>query len=187
MTTSPTPEARRAIIAQLASLASKKHYNLGKTALQKHCYFLQTLFFTDCGYDFRLYTYGPFDSQLLADLDEAEMYDAVNILFDSSIGGYRIRPGAMAKSLVKTHSQFISGISDKLENVLDEFGPYNAKELELRATIVYAEREAEAEGRELEIDALVSAVKAIKPHFSHETIRSAIEELAQKEHIEVAA
>ena len=41
----------------------------GRTVLQKLVYLLHVLYGVNPGYDFELYTYGPFSSQLLSDLD----------------------------------------------------------------------------------------------------------------------
>ena len=72
-----TPWHRYALVAELTSRLEGKSPWFGKTALQKLVYILQEAFDVDCGYDFQLYTHGPFTSQLLADLDLAESFGAV--------------------------------------------------------------------------------------------------------------
>ena len=49
---------------------------LGRTAIVKLPYLFQELYGVSLGYDFRLYTYGPFDSDVLHDLGSAESLGA---------------------------------------------------------------------------------------------------------------
>jgi uncharacterized protein YwgA len=69
------PYDRYALIAELAHRSD----SLGRTSLQKKIYLLQTLFYVNLGYDFTLYTYGPFTSEILSDLDVAEAMGAVRV------------------------------------------------------------------------------------------------------------
>jgi hypothetical protein len=58
---------RIGLIAYLA-----KRSPIGRTALMKYCYFLQALRGVPLGYNFSLYSYGPFDAAVLSDLGDAE-------------------------------------------------------------------------------------------------------------------
>jgi hypothetical protein len=176
---------RHGIIAELARRTNQRGFNLGKTALQKHVYFLQTLHDVNSGYDFRLYTYGPFSAQILSDLDTVEFIDGVTIGYDSSVSGYRIRPGNNVDNVTESASDFLEHASDAIDEVLDDFGSLSAKDLELRATIVYAEREARDEGRTLELKELAETVHSIKPHFPMAVVLAAVKELQGKQHIEL--
>lgn len=73
-----TPYYRFALIAKLAQMCIAGNRMLGRTALQKYVYLLQELFGVDCGYDFQLYTYGPFCSELLSDLESATTASVVS-------------------------------------------------------------------------------------------------------------
>lgn len=174
------PWEKYGLIVELADRLEKKGYNLGKTALQKHVYFLQTLFGVDAGYEFTLYTYGPFSSELLSDLDVVDQMGGVNAEYDKSVSGYRIHPGANASDIRKFASSFIESTSKSLDKVVTEFGALNARDLELRATIVYAEREASHTSKRVEQDDLVKTVRELKPHFSEGTVRLAVQQLSSK-------
>lgn len=176
---------RHALIAELAKRTAKRGYNLGKTALQKHLYFLNTLYGLDTGYSFRLYNYGPFSSEVLSDLDTVEFIDGVKISYDSAVGGYRIRPGKNADNVTEDAKSFLNKADKSIDQVLSDFGNLNAKELELRATIVYADREAKDENRELDKEDLADIVHEIKPHFSVPRILGVIEELTERGHLEM--
>jgi len=172
-----------ALIIDLAERMEKSGHSFGKTALQKFVYFLQELHRVDCGYDFTLYTYGPFSAQLLADLDTAKSLDGVNVRYDQGSGGYDIKPGPNAAIKNKAH-RFLTTNADSLQSVVDEFGGMWAKDLELNATIIYADRDASAAGESLDDSELVSVVKDLKPHFSEIQILSAIENLRSKGHLD---
>lgn len=96
-------------LAVIASLAQKCD-NLGRTALMKYCYFLQVLRGVPLGYRFSLYSYGPFDSDVLADLDTAESVDGVksSVVYFQGGYGYKIEPGARAERLTELGGEFLA-------------------------------------------------------------------------------
>jgi len=179
------PWQRYGLIAELARAQKQRGFSLGKTALQKEVYFLQTLYGVDCGYEFTLYTYGPFSSLLLADLDSVSVLGGVDVQYDSGLGGYRIIPGPENAKVIKSANGFLSEIRDPIESVIAEFGPLYARDLELLATIVFAEREARESGKPLSASVLTDVVRGVKPHFTDAQIREAIEKLVDKGHIAV--
>jgi hypothetical protein len=75
---------RIAVITRLA----ERSPGLGRTALMKYCYFVQTLRRVPLGYSFSLYSYGPFDSDVLADLDVTESMGGVKTEVVYHTGGY---------------------------------------------------------------------------------------------------
>lgn len=186
MTKDKEQEIKLAIIAELAHRAEERGQSLGKVALQKHVYLLQTLYKVDCGYDFSLYTYGPFSSRLLNDLDTVEFLDGVQVHYLGGMSGYRIEPGENNEVIRKSASGFIKDHSEEIDKMLTEFGNFSAKDLELYATIVYAEREAREEEVTIAEHKLVEIVHGIKPHFSEATIKTAVRRLETQGHIETA-
>ena len=61
----------------------------------KLAYFLQTVKNVPLGYSFRLYTYGPYDSDVLTHLSQAEAMHAVKskVVPNPSGYGYEFEPG----------------------------------------------------------------------------------------------
>jgi uncharacterized protein YwgA len=177
------PWPRYGLIADLTCRNYERANYFGKTALQKQVYLLQTLFGVDCGYDFGLHTYGPFSAQLLADLDALSFMGGVTVENDPSIGGYRILPGERCDYVRKEARDFLEASEESIVNVVEEFGPRYAKDLELLATTVYAEREALLNGTPPLEDELADVVSHLKPHFSKEFIREAIRDLRDRSHI----
>lgn len=176
------PYDRYALIAELAQRSS----SLGRTALQKKIYLLQALFDMKLGYDFSLYTYGPFTSEILSDLDAAEAIGAVRVNnVASGYGGYEIKPGEESSRVASKAKSFLDENRIKLDQLFNEFGDYNAKDLELRATIVFVDKDLKILGHPP--DEVLDTVREIKPGFSIEQIKKAATELAQKDYIRSAA
>src|SRR5258708_9537102 len=127
MTIAPSIQ-RYAVIAQLARLYENKGgFNLGKTALQKLIYFLQEVRGVDLGYAYTLYTYGPFSTELVADLDTAAAMNFVRPIYDSGLGGYEIKPGDAADALQKEAKPWLKSIGPELDAVFDAFRNQTAK------------------------------------------------------------
>src|ERR1700733_8978318 len=91
-------KARLGLIPALAERSTTGY--IGRTALMKYMYFLQTLRRIPLDYHFSMYSYGPFDSDVLADLSSAEALDIVkmNAVEFSGGYGYQIYPGSQAEA-----------------------------------------------------------------------------------------
>jgi uncharacterized protein len=160
-------------------LAEATKGNLGRTTLMKLCYFLQELRDVPLGYRFTLYSYGPFDSDVLADLQTAETMGVLSADIEYYSGGYRyhIQPdenGVKTKHLAKA---FLEKHREDIEWVTKKFGKSNASDLELLSTIVYINSEQRISERKV----LAEHVKLVKPHFSESHINRQIEWLDANE------
>ena len=180
MTTAPW-QHRYAVIAELAKLyQDKSSWVLGKTALQKLTFFLQEVRGIELGYEYSLYSFGPFSSTLAADLDMADMMDVVDVRYDSSINGYEIFPGETDVSSGKTAKQWLKSVRKDVQAVFERFGTFGTRQLELRATIAYVAKDAVLRGRTLTDDRLTRIVHDLKPHFNYEMIGDALRQLRQE-------
>jgi uncharacterized protein len=163
------PWEKYALIAELSSRFAEIGVTLGKTALQKMVFLLQRVYKVDCDYSYNLYTYGPFCADVARDLDVVEGLGGVDVSFDS--WGYAIRPGQGNEDLRRRGAEFLANISPMLNSLVQNFGRYTARELELRSTIVYLSESERAKPE------LVALVRQVKPHFSATEIARAVEEL----------
>ncbi|MDB4948888.1 MAG: hypothetical protein JWM27_1537 [Gemmatimonadetes bacterium] len=178
------PWERYALVCELAGrLADRNDGLFGKTALQKYVYLLQALFGVDCDYDFPLYTYGPFSADLLGDLDTVEGLGGVRVSYLPAVGGYEIAPGEKSALIRHKAAGFLNQAAPKIDQLLADFGGFSAKDLELRATIVYADRDARRRRHPRSEEALVRTVQGIKPHFTTQTIAGAVRELRRKHYV----
>ncbi len=115
------PEARRAVIIELAVRLSDR---LGRTGVMKCMYLLQTLAGLKLGYQFRLYTYGPYDGQVLDDLSVAEALGAVRSkAFDWQGGtGYVITAGPSSEAALTRARRYLDSASKAIDWVVNKFG-----------------------------------------------------------------
>ena len=180
------PWNRYALIVELADRLKHRCPQFGKTALQKMVYLLQEVYGVNCGYRFDLYTYGPFSSELLQDLDLVEGMEGVNVVpVISGMGGYQIIPGARSQILKKKAEEFLVSekVSNALDKLVDEFGGYWAKDLELRSTILYVAKDLRRSRGSVSQTKLARTVKEIKPKLSEAEIQQAINEMLEKGYI----
>jgi uncharacterized protein YwgA len=171
-------EARLALIPVLAESSSRGY--IGRTALMKYMYFLQTMRGVPLGYRFTLYSYGPFDSEVLADLGSAEVLSGVQseaVLYPGGYG-YQIKPGAKAKWLQNRGSAFLKRHRSDIQWVTQEFGSFTSTQLELVSTIIYVDREAAQKKEKVKLQDLAKRVHEVKPHFTDADILSFVERLA---------
>jgi hypothetical protein len=154
--------ARR--LALLTRLVEKAPAAVGRTALMKFVYFLSAVRKVPLNYSFSLYSYGPFDSDVLEDIDYAARLGALHVDVEyNPLGyGYLIRPDAQADTVKAFDANFVQEHEADIDWVINLFGRFNASELELASTIVYVKNEADAGGDEV----VINRVHQIKPHFS---------------------
>jgi hypothetical protein len=146
----------------------------------KYMYFLQTLRSVPLGYRFSLYSYGPFDSEVLADLSRAESMNAViseAVLYPGGYG-YEIRSADGSNWLGKRASGFLRMHKSDIDWVIEKFGSLTSAQLELASTIVFVDREAVLAREKLNLESISKRVQEVKPHFSIQQILSLAERLA---------
>lgn len=160
-------------LALLAEFASKA--KLGRTAIMKLFFFLQESKGIDLGYRFSLYSYGPFDSDVLSDLTSAEKMNVLksNMVYYSSGTGYEYSPGSDAHSVQALASDFLTKNRESIDWVLTTFGNKTAGQLELLSTLLFIAKF----DNPTDVGALVEQVRFVKPHFSKEQIQQGFESL----------
>ncbi|HEY7311201.1 MAG TPA: hypothetical protein VH643_17705 [Gemmataceae bacterium] len=171
---------RLGLIAALVERATEQP--LGRTALVKLAYLLQVFRHVPLGYDFRLYTYGPYDAEVLNDLAQAQALQVVEVkIVPNSVGyGYDIRRGANIEWAKRRVASWLSEYDEALNWVMSEFGGRAASELELVGTIIYADQENRKQNKRVSIENLIQCVREIKPHFTEDVVKSKVEELVGK-------
>ncbi len=174
------PETRVAILAQMVKAAPRQ--GLGRTQIMKFFYFLQELKGVPLGYDFRIFNFGPFDSEVLSDLSSACGHDTVveeTVLYSRGYG-YKITPGANADKASQSFENSNAEIVRKIEEVIKEFGVYSASELELLSTILFVDSEFSQSGFCVTHSELTTRVQQIKPHFTEVMILGRVNEMNKK-------
>ncbi|NLA11544.1 MAG: SocA family protein [Firmicutes bacterium] len=175
------PWARYGLVVELTARMQAASQQFGKTAMQKMIYLLQAVYGVDCGYDFSFYTYGPYCVDLSRDLKIIEHHGGLELNFvNSGTWGYSIKPGDKSFHFREKAANTIRQHSAKLDAVIEEFGNYNAKELELRSTIIYAYRDAKENEQQQSRDAFIELVHNLKPNFGLAHIENVIAHLDGK-------
>jgi uncharacterized protein YwgA len=141
-------------------------------------YLLEKLKNVYVGYDFTFYTYGPFSSDLAADLDYLNTLGGVQIDYEPAINMYGISPGPNTARLTEKALEFLDNNKAAIDEIVNRFGNRQAKELELLATLVYV-----AKSGLTEEGPLTGKVKELKPRFDMTEIRAALKQLQGWEYL----
>lgn len=168
-------------IGLVTALVSRAPKRPGRTALMKWMYFLKVVRKVPLPYSFRLYTYGPYDSDVLDDLGYAEFVGAVESKLVAYPGGqgYEYLPGAKAEEIERHAAQFLARYRDSIAWVLKEFGTRSAGDLEMISTIVYADRSQAEKGSKITFTDLARRVNAIKPRLTLDSIEAKARDLSK--------
>jgi hypothetical protein len=179
--------ARR--IGLIVEIVNEAASPIGRTALMKLLYFVSTVKKVDVGYNFTLYSYGPFDSTVLSDVEYASEIDAVRstIVQYPNGYGYELAPGPQAAQAVKWDKAFVQSVRPSVKWAVASFGKMPAADLELASTIVFAERRLRKQNPKVSQTTLVTKVREIKPRFTEAHIVKQIESLKSKHVIKTFA
>lgn len=177
-----------ALIAHLIARAAPTK-QLGRIALMKCLFFLKVVKHVPLPYSFGLYTYGPFDSDVLDDLQYAEALGAVEgtLVEYPRARGYEYRSGPKLEEIEKQAHEFLSQHEESIDWVLNEFGNRSAIDLEMASTLVYIDRVTHGKKAKATIADLAKKVHAVKPHLALDTIEGEARSLKEKGLLEAAA
>lgn len=158
---------RLALLTALVQQAPQQ--KLGRTALMKLLFLLTAVRNVPLDYRFRMYTYGPFDPEVLADVDYAARLGALAVDIERYPNGYGyvIQPGSAVQIIMDRARGFLDAHRQDIDWVIDTFAPLSAIDLELLSTIVYVDRQH----RVSSLDEIVSTVHELKPRFENSLIR----------------
>lgn len=171
-----------AAITELIEKAEQAGAKLGRTQLMKLLFMLKAVKGVPLNYNFSLYTYGPFDSEVLDDVAYAEQLGAIRSQVEVFPKGYQYRfsKGEKAKDILDSNADFLGKYSELFDWVLGEFGGRDASELEMVSTLLFVDMAAAERKEKMSPDQLVSKVTEIKPHFPRNRIEDAVKTLRGK-------
>ncbi|MCY4652286.1 MAG: hypothetical protein OXC95_03890 [Dehalococcoidia bacterium] len=146
--------------------------DVGKTRLQKLCYFLQESFHVPTRYTYKMHHYGPYSEALETDVSRLRLTGYVSIKPDPRGYGFHISPvDAPEPEWVEMSNEYISSINGAL-NLFKEWPP---SKLELAATIHFVNNLLPNESA----SEIHLRVKALKPKFFDDYISEVHEEIEQ--------
>lgn len=150
----------------ILSAIAEKQPNIGKTSIMKYMFFLQYCYGIPLGYDFSIYTYGPYAQDVMSDLDLAVYYNAIErnyIEYPNGYGGYEFSRGKNWEPFAEKYQEYSDQIDPLIARLVTLFCAHSARDMELSATIAYVHIALIQQGQDL--TQLPSIVKALKPHF----------------------
>ena len=163
----------------------KENNGIGKTALMKLIYILQQVYKVPLGYNYSIYTYGPYSAEVMNEIDFAEQSELISINtvpYNAGYMGYHLECRDKAYEVVNDVNGSLSKYAEIVNEVISCFGKKTAKELELSATIIYAYTNYYEKARESSDvnKGIIEIVKKIKPLFPVDSIRQEYEALEEK-------
>jgi hypothetical protein len=171
-----------AVIAEISKQVGED--KLGRTSLMKLLYFLQELAHVPLNYSFSIYSYGPFDAEVLSDLGDAEQFGFVksNIHYYPGGYGYKISPGGREAEILEGEAEFLNTYRENINSIVSKFSAFSPSDLELLSTIHFAFEEASLAGP-VTVEQLAGVVKRVKPKFDQEYILKSIGTMVKLEAI----
>ncbi|MCX7630992.1 MAG: hypothetical protein N2038_12175 [Geminicoccaceae bacterium] len=179
--TEATVDTRLDVIDALLRAAGSE---LGRTAIMKCLYILQEVEGLPLGYRFGLYTYGPYDAQVLNDLGYAEALGRVTSRLTRFPNGNQ---GYLYRAAGKRDVALDETARDAVKKVAKAFATRTAADLETVSTILFVDRHHLRAREKVGVETLVSEVHAIKPHLTTERIRAEIESLRRQGYLRAVA
>ena len=163
-------ELRLAIIHHIVTQLD----DVGKTRVQKLCYFLQEALNVPTQYAFKMHHYGPYAEAVETDIARLKLAGYVNI--EADLQGYGFHIPSIDEPL-EEWNHYIESFGDAIRKILSVWGSRQTNELELAASIHFVQKLLPG----IEPDEMLKRVKALKPKFGETFIQHQYAELKKSE------
>lgn len=160
----------------LSGIAQRRP-DIGKTAMMKCTYFLQEIEKVPLNYNFEIYTYGPYSSEVMEEIDFARQNGLLDIK-------WTVYPNGMHGYSISAKGTGTTPYDGQIDAVVNVFGSKTAKELELLSTVLFVQRACMNNKWEKDKASICAAVKEIKPRFSLEEIGAGYEFMRGHDYIQ---
>jgi len=164
---------------------AQENPKIGKTALMKYLYFLQEIEKVPLKYTFEIYTYGPYSSTVMDEIDYASQKGFLNISFEQYGYGYSISCSSDGEAALED-ANIIREYDSAISRIITTFSGKTAKELELLSTLVYIAQLYQINRWELTEENVCSSVKEVKPHFELDYIKQRYQFLSSGNYLDKA-
>lgn len=156
---------------------AQRHPGIGKTAMMKCTYLLQEIEKVPLNYTFEIYTYGPYSSEVMEEIDFARQ----NGLLDVKWTNY---PNGMHGYAISALGAGATPYDKQIDSIVGVFGSKTAKELELLSTVLFIHRVYGKNKWEKDKTSICFSVQEIKPRFSREEIEAGYEFMRSHNYIQ---
>lgn len=177
----PNEWARYALITHLAKELGDTQ-DFGKKAAQKVVYLLQQIGGVPTGFRYTFYTYGVFSSDLANMLGIVDGLGGISVGYNPDLNAYYIKSGGKADKIQNKGQDFLDRHQDSIAKIIALAKDKTARTLELISTIVFVAKNEELQNPDSESE-LIERVKALKPQFTPEGIKSEIDGLRDSRHL----
>ena len=167
---------RLALLVEIADRKRDRQGRLGKTAMQKLIYLLQEVWDVDLGYRFTLYTYGPYEAGVARDVDYADALSLLSLDYDHD-HGFEITCGPAVSQIDQERQLLCEEVDSRLDELFKHFGDLTARQLELRATLVFIAKD----GTSISESELRKQIRHLKPKYDQGEIDEAVDSLRESE------
>ena len=166
-------QKRISIISEIVN----EHPGLGKTAMMKYIYLLQKVYNVPFGYEYSIYTYGPYASLVMDDVDYAYSGGLIDIKREvyANGSGYHITLLEKGEDIISKEDETIQKYKESINKMMSLFKDKSAKDLELLTTIIYIHSNFITNN--WPVEEVPDNVHEIKPHFDEETIKAEFKRL----------
>lgn len=172
----------------IISEITRTKQGLGKTAMVKYLYLLQEVYNVPLQYNFEIYTYGPYTSEVMGDIDLATHFGAISteVCHYTNTYGYSLNPSVNIDNYINKEKSFLNKQKKSINDIIAKFGQKTAKELELITTIIYLYKSYINNNWDASIKEISRNVHEIKPHFDISSIQREYRELDEKGILEMS-
>lgn len=155
------------LVSYIVDQMEKKCENkqVGKTVIQKMMYFLDYKEIKN--FNYKMYHYGPFSSEVATNLDKAEKNGLVEMNWVKN-EGYYINTSDRNISFEEMISE---SERDFIEKIIDKYGEYNAQELSIITTAFHVKKEHD----DINDEKLIELVHSLKQKHSKDRIKFLLE------------
>lgn len=169
---------REAVVAVMDQRLDANGSWCGETHLQKAVYFLQTLLRVPTDFDFILYKYGPFSSDLRTELASMRADGFLELVSQPQPYGPSLRVTPVAENqLIKRWPKTLKRHKAAIDFVAAKLGTLGVGNLERLATALWVLREMPDKSKEAQAERL----HEIKPHVSLVEATEALEKVERME------
>lgn len=155
-------EIRSALVTYVVNVVGSER-PIGKKAVQKFLHLIEDAAKVPTGYDFSIYTYGPFSRTLASEIDFLASKKALDVVFVSQFGTYEISPGENANEVINQGSDYIAKNKSKIDTVLSKLKGKGASELELYSTLVFLIAHVESLNTD---EKIIDKLLSLKPKYA---------------------
>ena len=158
---------------------AKEQPNIGKTAMMKCLYLLQAVEKVPLEYSFEIYTYGPYSSEAMSEIDHANQNGYIDV------SGYCITCCAKGDAILSKNDT-VNAYRVQINNIVDTYSGKTARELELLSTIVFIARLHIKNGWDMSKEDICGSVEEVKPQFTQGEIAANYLFLLENQHLDRA-